>query len=365
MNSITRDQFFELLKAGLWVDYTPNVAVFSGSVDWNMIFKLAKEQTVAGVMWDGIQKLPNELFPPKTIKMSWISLVMTIEKVNQHHNSVIVELINLYKDNGIDAVLMKGQSMAANYPNPLRRVCGDIDIYVGEDGYAKLECIKDALNVEWTGESVKHKNFNYKGVTIENHRKFLHEHLSSNSERLKGLVSDWYPNKTCSFVINDTLINIPPLDFNVMFVFSHLYHHFLSSGLGLRQLCDWALLLSKYDMELPDMSTKRSGWELFGYIVVNYLGLPKGKFSDYNDNVRGRVKACLDLIFEDGNFGKNVHKVELGKKPKQYYRGKFHSFKFRVKRFDKLYKVISVNELFSFSKASFITSIKAVLKDRF
>lgn len=365
MNSVTRDQFFELLKAGLWVDYTPNVAVFSDSVDWSLIFKLAKEQTVAGVMWDGLQKLPNELFPPKSIKMSWIALVMTIEKMNKHHNEVIVELMNLYKENGIDAALMKGQSMAANYPNTLHRTCGDIDIYVGKDGYGKVEGAVADLNVEWSSESSKHRNFKYKGITVENHRLFMDEHSTSDRALLKTLVDKWYPNNASFFSISGESIMIPPADFNVMFIFSHLYHHYLTSGVGLRQLCDWVLLMYKYEKELPNMKSKRSGWEVFGYIAVNSLGLPKEKFPDYTEKVKRRARYADKLIFEYGNFGKNKITGLYRTRPKQYYLGKLYSFNFRMIRFFKMTRTLALGELIGKSSSLFYNSIKAVFKDKF
>lgn len=34
-------------------------------------------------------------------------------------------------------------------------------------------------------------------------------------------------------------ILLPPATYNALFIFLHLYHHFMYAGVGFRQLCDW------------------------------------------------------------------------------------------------------------------------------
>ena len=45
---------------------------------------------------------------------------------------------------------------------------------------------------------------------------------------------------------DDREVTLPPAEFNLFYVFAHAFHHFMESGLGLRQMCDLALLLEKY-----------------------------------------------------------------------------------------------------------------------
>ncbi len=365
MEGITRDQFFELLRGGLWGGYAPNAAVFNGSVDWGHLFKVAKEQTVAGIMWDGVLKLPTELYPPKGIKMSWISLVMTIEKMNKHHNSVIVELMNMYKNSGVDVALMKGQSMAANYPNPLHRICGDIDLYVGKDGCDKINHIIKELGIEWSSEGSKHKNFEYKGVEIENHSRFVNEYVPSEYRKMEDALRRWDPNAPESFMIDGVSVNIPAADFNIIYVFSHMFSHFLSSGVGLRQISDWMLMLDKYDMELDGDYSNIVGWQVFGYIAVNYLGLSKDRVPCYNESVGEQAKWCLDLIFADGNFGKNNTEEVFGNRPKNYYGGKLYAFKYRLKRYARISKVIPVTVLLKKMFTMIFGSVRSIIKAKF
>lgn len=39
----TQEQFFSLLRAGLWADHTPDVKLFETVVDWEQIYKIATE----------------------------------------------------------------------------------------------------------------------------------------------------------------------------------------------------------------------------------------------------------------------------------------------------------------------------------
>ena len=93
--------------------------------------------------------------------------------------------------------------------------------------------------------------------------------------------------------------------------------HFLCQGIGLRQLCDYALVLNGVSEQideklliqiLKELSLTRS-YRIFGQLCVDYLGLPSEKLmikTTYKD------KHLAHLVMEDcmkgGNFGKEAHK---------------------------------------------------------
>ena len=104
-------------------------------------------------------------------------------------------------------------------------------------------------------------------------------------------------------------VNTPANDFNVYYVFKHLWHHCVSSGVGLRQLCDLAVFLSIHDVDrdylgriLTEMKDIKP-WKTFGCVLVDYLGLPEHRFPFYDSRRRHKGELLLKLILSDGNFG--------------------------------------------------------------
>ena len=71
----SQTQFLELLRAGLW-GIAANPDHFKpGSVDWRAVLRIASEQTMAVVVADGIETLPQELWPPKEAMMKLMLLM--------------------------------------------------------------------------------------------------------------------------------------------------------------------------------------------------------------------------------------------------------------------------------------------------
>ena len=78
-------------------------------------------------------------------------------------------------------------------------------------------------------------------------------------------------------------------DFNAFYIFNHRWHHFMTSGIGLRQFCDWMLFLHKHKDEidlgrlekfLMDMDMMKP-WQSFGCVIVDVLGMPEEEFPSH------------------------------------------------------------------------------------
>ena len=63
----------------------------------------------------------------------------------------------------------------------------------------------------------------------------------------------------------------------------HAFVHFLNSGIGLRQVCDWTRLLATRHEDIDKLLLEKyfrkvgllRAAKAFGYIAVHYLGLPE------------------------------------------------------------------------------------------
>ena len=43
--------------------------------EWNEIFGLAKKQALVGIMFEGVERLPQEQWPPRNVILQWAMMV--------------------------------------------------------------------------------------------------------------------------------------------------------------------------------------------------------------------------------------------------------------------------------------------------
>ena len=79
--TLPEQQFFALLRAGLWSE-SLDISLFSGKTNWNGLLKLGEKQTVLGVLGDGIGQLPPELRPSRE-QLRWLQ--GRLLQIRQHH----------------------------------------------------------------------------------------------------------------------------------------------------------------------------------------------------------------------------------------------------------------------------------------
>ncbi len=135
--------FFELLRAGLFPDHGEGVIVHDSlfkDVDWGKVYQIAQEQSVQGLVLQGIEELRAkniELSVPKGLLLQWIGEVQMIEQRNKEMNAFVVELTENLRKQDIYTLLVKGQGIAQCYERPLWRPSGDIDLLLNGENYTK------------------------------------------------------------------------------------------------------------------------------------------------------------------------------------------------------------------------------------
>ncbi len=332
------DQFFSLLRAGLWIDHTPDIHLFDKEVDWKAIYTLAAEQTVTAIVWDGVEKLPLELRPSKALSLKWYSYVVKTQQTNLLINKKIAYIFSRYKEEGLHPILLKGGGVAAFYNNPMRRGCGDIDIYVGKGAdYTKANSIAEnefkGINIHKTGQKVHRHDYHTTftlpdGLTVENHTKFTSHFSPSISKRFDAQLAQWYPRGSESVNIEQTEINIAPIQFNAQYVFIHMYRHLFTQGVGLRQICDCAVLFNRLDGGNIELVGYNKGWAAVASFLVEYIGVPSEKIPNFKGVNSKKNKTILSLILDGGNFGTHL----MHRRPNGYWSGKFFSFRRQISR---------------------------------
>ena len=306
--------FFSLLRNALWG--TP-VEIPQGFADWAKVARTAKIQSALGLAGDvmlsdsGIASAMSSDLKAK-IKTFMMANIMTHGKLN----NVLVKVVSELDAAGIPSVLLKGQGLAQYYPKPELRQCGDIDLYVGLQRYADSYDILRPLATEIEDRKAlevgKHYDFFVGKVAVEIHR-YSDRYPTSKLDRIyqevssEGLGKNLVPIQFCGVEVMT-----PSDEYNAFYIFSHLFHHFLINGLGVRQLCDWMLFLrsrsSHIDMQSLNTTLQRldmlKPWQAFGCVLVKYFGMPAEAFPFYDPSQESKADKIVKRLLDEGNFGK-------------------------------------------------------------
>ena len=227
----------------------------------------------------------------------------------------------------------------------LFRSCGDIDVYIGKEGQPIANNILLRHGAEAEGEaSDKHASYSFHGVHIENHRIILRINNPAGNRYFQRLIQEWYPQHAETREIHEYPVSLPPVTFNALYIFMHAFVHFLNSGIGLRQVCDWTRLLATRHEDIDKLLLEKyfrkvgllRAAKAFGYIAVHYLGLPEDNLPFSVKGMERAGEILLDDIFATGNFGQ--HDARIKPRPKGYWAGKWHTFCRATKRCMKLRK---------------------------
>lgn len=335
--------FFSLLRSGLW-GISPDESLFKeGETDWEGIFRLATIQTVPALVFDGMEKLPSELRPARPLFMKWFSVVTRIEQANDKLNRELANIHRLYDENGIRFILLKGQGSASTYLRPEHRQCGDLDLYVGMENYKKVNKLVVAQSIELEPETEKHISFIYNNVHIENHRHAALFYNPVQNIKLRQFIKRWFKSPGKTLTVYDTDVALPAPGFNAVYLLLHILTHFIPEGIGLRQICDWTCTLKNYAGEIDRDRLVKEVTELdieqafcsFGYVAVNYLGLPAENFPFALNEKLGEF--ILSDILKGGNFGRGH--IQNINRPQTKWKGKLYSFNYindRCKRMKKI-----------------------------
>ena len=315
--------FLELLKAGLW-GTQPEESVFTENTDWDVVYQLTKEQTVVGIVTDGISALPKQFHGPRPKIMQFYARTMSLEDENRRMNAFVPQLMIQLERKGVHSMLLKGAGVATCYRQPLHRVVGDIDLLVTdakEYQYARELMLMIAEEVENEDVGRKHSAFQYKGLTIEVHgdfRFYINKQCRLHTPEWKKIRLAEGGRHLTEGLLKGAIL--PPVQFDVLFIFAHMVGHYAGSGgVGLRQVSDWLMFLHQHIAEIDlqtleedlDFLGLRKYWEVFGAMAVDQLGFPQELMPLYRtDNVKlGRI--VLQNIFKTGNFGAKQKQDQL------------------------------------------------------
>ena len=226
------------------------------AADLISLYEAAKKQALVGMLFVGIERVFRDRKcseVEKKIIFQWLTAYKALELQNKIQNEQIEKLSLCLRQQILRNTLLKGQGYAMLYPEPMRRQCGDIDLWVD----ASREEISSICESNWGIDHVDYKNLvlaDFPKAHVEVHfipswfyspfvnRKFKKWYKEGLEQQFQLQPSKSYPT--------------PTLDFNLVYCCVHIYRHIFDEGIGLRQLTDYYYLLQRSSVEQRQQAYK-------------------------------------------------------------------------------------------------------------
>ncbi|MBE6786751.1 MAG: hypothetical protein E7537_00215 [Ruminococcaceae bacterium] len=302
MLSPTQEALLALLKPNSEFDFSTLSAE-----DWEAVRKESISQAVPLLAIEGT--LNHTHLIPNDVSTAWFNLSMQYLVKNSQVLSAQNKLIKILEDNNFPYIILKGLASASYYPDPTKRVLGDVDFLILPE---QQPLVEEALI-----------NAGYKKELDEHicHRVFKkpHEHLEMHFEvagipngNAGTLFRNYLKNAALKYTNNkNPNFNNPLPQIHAAIILLHTIHHLLGEGIGLRHLCDWAYFIEKthtypfwQEEFLPLL--KKSGTFKFACVITKtahiYLGTACPEWA--KDIEQNLCEQVIEDLFSSGNFGK-------------------------------------------------------------
>lgn len=295
-----------LLRSALWEEEPADLSLFplTGAC-WQRVYRESQRQTVTALACHGLGYLPDSLVPPEDLLLRWIAEADLTERMNRRMDRTLVRLFALFRQNGFHPVLQKGQGVAAFYPAPRLRACGDIDLFFSRGEWAEALALIRRQGARPTAEADGSVCYQWEGIAVEHHPRLLD--LSGPAARrfVERHPCDPVPMRLGL----DGRVAVPAPWQNLLLLNTHILKHAMGHGIGLRQLCDMACACHRLSGSVDSQWMRRAcqatgvaAWTpLLHAFLVHHLGLPACRLP-YAD-VAPSAQPLAELVERTGNFG--------------------------------------------------------------
>lgn len=313
-------KYLEFIRWSL--HHTDAAPSFISEIDWQELLSFAKKQTVIGIYLQGIQRLGDVANrPSEDDVMDWMGEYTKIVRRNTKTDDAVAWLAKFMQSNDIGFFVFKGQTVASYYPTPEIRTSGDVDFYVFKKDWDRAKSLLEKEVTITDDHSGQHLEFTKDGVPFEMHYHTAVFASGSKQRYWDELIESYFNEVLDHAKINDVEVPTLPPTLNSIYLFVHIYHHFLKEGIALRQFIDWMmffeakhdeLVVSELTAKLERLGLLRA-FKAFGAILTEVLGM-ETKFFPYSltDNDKKYVNRILAIVLRYGNFGKYGRKEQQG-----------------------------------------------------
>ncbi|GHU72746.1 hypothetical protein AGMMS49992_09350 [Clostridia bacterium] len=286
-------------------------------VDWRVLYRLALEHRVDGLLLAPVLQLPTQ--PPPDMLIEWQRRAMATTMQQLQIVDSLHTALTAFEDAGIRAVVLKGIILKALYPEPDLRVMSDADLLVEIATFDSAKELLLSQGFEEIKDDSHEDTFvcaNPDGLRVELHNRLFDRKQQGFLSRLDEGALFPVTIAVRAEAYGGECLAFPPSE-HALFQLAHMAKHMIVTGFGLRQVCDFCLFVEAYDSTINWLwfiqQCKELGLTEFLRALLalcrDYLGLKSGMWQDV---VVGKTDAAnpgrilLDDLLDAGVFGKST-----------------------------------------------------------
>ncbi len=277
----------------------------SPDVNWEQVVHEAKAQAVFSVAFHPYAQLP--LGAELSAKVRTTLLQHTVSNANCFKNHS--DLHRLMQENGISYCSVKGAASAAYYPDPLLRSMGDVDFYVHPQDVDRV------IGLFKEEGFVVDKTNHPSHIGMRNgHKRFeLHfKPVAYREGRIGHSLEEYWSDILETAVLHEDELSVfygPSVFHHGLILLTHLQHHLLQEGIGLRHVIDWLVFANVLSNEefvtLFASQLKKIGLfrlaQLLALCGVKHMGMAHQAWM--GDDYETADELLADILY-GGNFGR-------------------------------------------------------------
>ena len=342
--------FLKLLSCALHSEL-PEARDFTGleEASWRRIHRLAASHAVPAFVGDRILTLPKEALPNRDMRLMIFSEIELTRRGNAYLTKALGQLQKTYEAAGLPFILLKGLSLGCFYPDAALRSGGDLDILFHSDADYERgnELLRKAGHKLHDDSEVRygHTAFTYGRTIVENHARAVFFDHKRHNRHFDGLIQEAISSGSLITQHHgDYTIQTLPHELNVVYIFIHLFFHWLHWGVGFRQYSDWLLMMTSLKGQLDEEKILSMAkdldilypMQLFAQAAIRYLRVSPEIFPFpllLQDDLH--TEQIIRDVMHSGNFGFAQRPIKAQNKWVTNWR----KFRFKMRRSRRLYAI--------------------------
>lgn len=277
---------FSIINAAL----TDASVVVDETLDYAELFEVSKRHQIIPLVYCGLQRRKEAFEESNKFQEYTLRLF--------YHDFKQLECLNqieeLFSNNQIDYMLLKGASIKKLYPSSELRLMGDIDILIREEQYEQIrETLSqiDLCEINETDHELIWRSRD--GVLVELHKRLI---PSYNDDYYSYYRDSWEKTR-----LQKGSCYAMSAEDEYIYLFTHLAKHYRDGGIGLKHMIDvWffarkhtALDMEYINRELEQLELKRFHENILDTLDVWFQGKDSTDLTDY----------ITERIIESGAYG--------------------------------------------------------------
>lgn len=309
---MSNDLSFELIQVA--IRKRKHFSNVPSEQEWEQLYRMAEKQSVLGVCFRAVKEMADSV--PQPLYLQWLATAAKIQQLNEEMNRKCAEVYAAICKEGFECAVLKGQGVAELYNLNLYRQSGDIDVWLWKEELSLKENRKEVIRFARTIQpdatgAEHHVGVEWMGTEVELHYEPVYFCNPFANRRLRKWFCEYDKSR---FHLSNNGFCVPDAEFNRVFLLAHAFRHYMSEGLGLRQVMDYYFLLLSFHGTHRDY--RFSNLNANSDRVIKELGMAKFEKAmkwvieyvfEGKDGGDGRKygKILLRHIMDGGNFGKH------------------------------------------------------------